>query len=124
MKASKSMTDWLERYYDAIDGFRFDEVATFLAEDVHAYYATGVQVVGRAAIVTRSKATFGKMKRIRHELRNVWEEDDDELVFELEVTYWRPDGKVISRPGMGIFVVRNGLVQEQRLFVDNNAVYA
>ncbi len=64
------------------------------------------------------------MERIRHDLRHVWEQEDDQLVFELEVTYWRPDGQILSRPGMGIFVVREGLVHEQRLFVDNAAVYA
>lgn len=123
MNASKSTLEWFARYYDAIDGFRFDDVAGFLAEDVHAHYATGVEVVGRDEVVARGKATFGTMERIRHDLRNVWEEDD-EVVFELAVTYWRKDGQVIERPGMGIFVVRDGLIHEQRLFVDSSAVYA
>jgi len=122
--ASKSTREWFDRYYDAIDGFRFDEVAEFLADDVHAHYPTGVEVVGRDQIIARGKETFGTMKRVRHELRNIWEQDGDQFIFELVVTYWRPDGQVISRPGMGIFVVRDGQIREQRLFVDNNAVYA
>lgn len=124
MDASKSTLDWFERYYAAIDGFRFEEIAEFLAEDVRARYATGTELTGRDEVIARGKATFGTMDRIRHDVRNVWEEDGGQLVFELEVTYWRPDGQVFTRPGMGIFVVRDGLIQQQRLFVDNSAVYA
>jgi len=124
MNASKSTMEWFARYYGAIDAFRFDEVAGFLAEDVHAHYATGVEVIGRDEVVARGKATFGMMERIHHELRNVWEEDGDQFVFELEVTYWPSGREAVSRPGMGIFVVRDGLIREQRLFVDNGAVYA
>lgn len=124
MIASDTTMAWFQRYYAAVDGFRFDEVASYLAEDVRACYPTGLEVVGRDEVIARGRDTFGRMERIRHELRNVWEQDGDQVVFELEVTYWRPDGQVLSRPGMGVFVLRDGLVHEQRLFVDNHAVYA
>jgi hypothetical protein len=124
MHASDSKMEWFARYYAAIDAFDFDALAGFLAEDVRAQTATGAEVIGRDEVIARGRATYGTMDRIHHELRNVWEEDGDQLVFELEVTYHRPDGEVISRPGMGIFVVRDGLVHEQRLFVDSNAAYA
>lgn len=122
MKAKQRTIDWLEAYYAAMDGLRFDEVADFLAEDVHNHYATGVEVVGRDAILERGRTNLGALERIRHAVRNVWEEDD-ELVFELAVTYWRKDGKVIERPGMGIFVMDDGRIREQRLFVDANGVW-
>ncbi len=122
MKAKQSTVDWLEAYYAAMDGLRFDAVADFLAEDVHNHYATGVEVVGRDAILERGRKNLGALERIRHAVRNVWEEDD-ELVFELAVTYWRKDGQVIERPGMGIFVMHDGRIREQRLFVDANGVW-
>lgn len=122
MNATQRTVDWLEGYYEAMDGLQFDRVAEFLDEDCHNYYATGHEVVGREEILARGRRNLGLLERIRHSVRNVWEEDD-ELIFELAVTYWRRDGQVIERPGMGIFVMRDGRIAEQRLFVDARGVW-
>ncbi len=122
MKAQQSTIHWLEAYYAAMDSLQFDQVAEYLAEDVHNHYATGIEVVGRDTVLERGRKNLGALERIRHAVRNVWEEDD-ELIFELAVTYWRKDGKVIERPGMGIFVMQDGRIREQRLFVDANGVW-
>jgi ketosteroid isomerase-like protein len=122
MTAKQSTIDWLRSYYDAMDNLRFDEVAEYLHEECRNHYPTGVEVVGREAILERGRTTLGALERIRHDLQNAWEEGD-ELIFELEVTYWRKDGTTIVRPGVGIFVLDDGRIREQRLFVDNNAVW-
>jgi limonene-1,2-epoxide hydrolase len=122
MTAKQSTIDWLRSYYEAMDNLRFDEVANYLHEDCHNYYPTGVEVAGRDAIVERGRTNLGELERIKHDLKKAWEEDN-ELIFELEVTYWRKDGETIVRPGVGIFVLDDGRIREQRLFVDNNAVW-
>jgi ketosteroid isomerase-like protein len=122
MQATQSSIDWLESYYTAMDSLQFDKVAEFLDEDCHNFYATGTELVGRDKILARGERNLGLLERIRHSVRNVWEEGD-ELIFELAVTYWRKDGEVIERPGMGIFVLKDGRIAQQRLFVDANGVW-
>ncbi len=122
MQASAERVQWLQAYYETMDSLRFDQVADFLDEDVHNYYATGHEVVGRDNVLARGEKNLGLLERIRHSVRNVWEEDN-EVIFELAVTYWRKDGQVIERPGMGIFVMKDGRIGEQRLFVDANGVW-
>jgi ketosteroid isomerase-like protein len=122
MNATQNTIDWLESYYSAMDSLQFDKVADFLDEACHNHYATGVELVGRDNILERGATNLGLLERIRHSVRNVWEEGD-ELIFELAVTYWRKDGEVIERPGMGIFVMKDGRIAEQRLFVDANGVW-
>lgn len=122
MNATQSTIDWLESYYTAMDSLQFDKVADFLDEDCHNHYATGIEVVGRDNILRHGEKNLALLERIRHLVRNVWQEGD-ELIFELSVTYWRKDGEVIERPGMGIFVMKDGRIREQRLFVDANGVW-
>jgi ketosteroid isomerase-like protein len=122
MKAKQRTVEWLESYYEALDNLRFDEVASFLHQECHNHYSTGDEVVGRDAILARGEKNLGALERIRHSLKNAWEEGD-ELIFELDVTYWRRDGKTIQRQGVGIFVMDDGRIREQRLFVDNNGVW-
>jgi ketosteroid isomerase-like protein len=122
MQATQSRIDWLESYYAAMDSLQFDKVAEFLDEKCHNFYATGHELVGRDQILARGERNLGLLERIRHSVRNVWEEGD-ELIFELAVTYWRRDGQTIERPGMGIFVLKDGRIAQQRLFVDANGVW-
>jgi ketosteroid isomerase-like protein len=122
MKASEQKLRWLSDYYAALDAGRYGEVAGCFTPDVRTLYPMGIEVVGRDALMTQTERSLGALERIRHEIVNVWEEDD-ELVFELDVTYWRRDGGVLTRRGMAIFVLDDGLIAEQRLFVDLNGVW-
>ncbi len=122
MQAKPSTVQWLRAYYEAMDSLRFDRVAEFLHDDCRNTYPTGAVVVGRAKIIERGRKGLGALRGIRHELKQAWEEGD-ELIFELEVTYWRKDGQEIVRPGVGIFVLHQGKIRQQRLFVDARGVW-
>lgn len=122
MRASFERTQWLRDYYAAVDGLRLVEIAAFLAPDCRAHYATGRSDTGREVIVERMGKVLGRLARIQHELVGVWEEED-EVIFELEVTYWRQDGEQFVRRGMGVLVLENELITEQRLFVNDSAVW-
>lgn len=122
MKARPSTLHWLRSYYDAIENLRFDEVAEFLHEDCRCQYPSGAVIAGRKRFIQLGRRDLGALKGIRHELRGAWEEGDA-LIFELEVTYWREDGEKIVRPGVGIFVLDDGRIRAQRLFVDARGVW-
>jgi hypothetical protein len=123
VKASPETLAWLGGYYAAMDGGRFDEIASYLAEDCRCAYATGHVATGRERIVRQAEQALGALAGIHHTLRGAWEEDG-ELIFELDVTYECTDGRTITRPGVGIFVLdADRLIHEQRLFVDVSGVW-
>ncbi len=122
MRARPSTVQWLRSYYEAIDGLRFDEVSEFLHEDCRCQYPTGAVLTGRERFIQWGRRDLGALQGIRHELKDAWEEGE-QLIFELEVTYWRKDGQKIVRPGAGIFVLDNGRIRRQRLFVDARGVW-
>ncbi len=82
MTASPDRVAWLRAYYEAIDDLRFDEVAELMHEECVSVYPNGAVAVGRDKIVRGARRGLGALARIRHELKNVWEEGD-ELIFEL-----------------------------------------
>jgi hypothetical protein len=123
MTAPAEIVDWLRGYYAAMDAGRFDEIAARLHPECRCAYATGHVDVGRDTIIRRSERALGALQGISHDLRGVWLQND-ELIFELSVTYRRRDGTAIVRPGMGIFVLdEHRLIREQRLFVDASGVW-
>jgi ketosteroid isomerase-like protein len=122
MRASPDRLAWLAAYYAALDGGRYDEAASYLAEDIATRYPAGDEMSGRAALMRVTERSLGRLASIRHRVLNAWEEDD-ELIFELEIAYERRDGVTIVRTGVGIFVLRDGVVAAQRLFVDMAGVW-
>lgn len=122
MNARETTRDWLRSYYAAIDQLQLEELERFLHERCEIRYATGGREVGRGRIIERTRQALGSLERIEHRLSGIWEEGDS-VIFELEVTYWRKDGSVVIRPGMGIFVRERGLIREQRLFVNDAGVW-
>jgi ketosteroid isomerase-like protein len=122
MKASPETVAWLEAYYRSLDALRADEIAGHFAEDVLTRYPGGGEVTGRDALMEVTAKSLRRLQRIHHRLLGVWEEEDL-VIFELEVTYERTDGATIVRPGMGIFVMEDGRIREQRLFVDMGGVW-
>lgn len=122
MKASPRTLQWLRSYYEAIDGLRFEDAGEFLHEDCRCQYPTGAVLTGRDRFLQWGRRDLGALRGIRHELKDAWEEGD-QLMFELEVTYRRKDGQQIVRPGVGIFVLEDGRIREQRLFVDARGVW-
>ena len=114
---------WLRGYYAAIDAGRYDDVSGYFTEDVHTIYPAGVEVIGRDELMRLTAQGLTALERIRHEIVNVWAEDD-ELIFELDITFWRRDGGVLQRGGVGIFVMEGALVREQRLFIELDGVWS
>ena len=122
MRAPDATVQWLRDYYAAMDSGRYDEVAACFTPDVHTIYPSGVEVIGRDALMQQTERSLNALDRIQHEIVNVWVEDS-ELIFELDVTYCRRDGGVLQRGGIGIFVMDGELIREQRLFVDLAGVW-
>jgi len=122
MTASESTIAWLRSYYEAIDQLQLDRLADFLHEQCEIHYPTGHSEVGRDRILERTEKALGSLKGTEHRLVHVWDEGE-ELIFELEVTYRREDGTSVLRPGVGIFVLDQGRIRQQRLFVNDAAVW-
>lgn len=122
MRASTTTMQWLRSYYEAFDSLRFEEVAEYLHEDCRVQYASGSVITGRERLIAQARRALESLDGIQHVLEHAWEEAD-EVIFELEVTYRRKDGRTIIRPGTGIFVLAEGKIREQRLFVDAAGVW-
>lgn len=122
MRASPQTTECLRSYYAALDRLELERVGQWLHEDCQIQYADGLAVSGREKILRAMELGLSQLAGIHHTLKAAWEEDD-EVIFELEVTYRRRDGRTIVRPGVGIFVIDGERIRGQRLFVDASGVW-
>jgi ketosteroid isomerase-like protein len=75
----------------------------------------------KAEIKQSIEAFFGQVTALYHDIKMMWEVGDT-LFVEMDVTYWRKDGSVVTLPCCDIFRLKDGKFSELRIFMDANPV--
>jgi ketosteroid isomerase-like protein len=68
-------------------------------------------------------AFFSTIAGLEHELFAVWSVGDNVIV-RMTVTYTRKDGKRMTFPAAVIWKIRDELISEFRIYVDNSPLFA
>jgi ketosteroid isomerase-like protein len=124
MKATDQTQTWVRRYFALFDAGELDESARFFAEDARLRFANSDTIVGRGAIEKVFRDLFESIGGIEHNVTNVWEEEGGVVTLEVDVTYTRKDGGVVLCRGASVSEVADGLIQDQRIYVDISPVFA
>jgi ketosteroid isomerase-like protein len=122
-KKEDSMSDWVKRYYSAVDSMNVEEFTALHTEDVRLRFGNAETVVGRDAVVSGITGFWGAIKGLRHNFVQTWDEGDVEIV-EALIDYIRHDGKVVTLPCTTILRKRGDLVQDLRIYMDVSPVFA
>lgn len=111
------MSAWWEDFYATIDRMDPDALAPLCTEDTTVTLANHPTSVGREAVLAGLTGFWGTIKDMHHELKRVLE-DGDCVVVEAEVTYTMPDDRVVRIPATTWIERRDGLVADQRIYLD------
>lgn len=116
------MTDWIFDLFDAIDNMDPEKFVSYLDENAEFIFGNMSPVKGRENIKKAVSDFFGTIQGLRHEVPNIWT-IKDYIFSELKVTYTRKDGKKVVVPGLNLFKVKNGKIEEYKIFIDISPVY-
>jgi len=101
-----------------------DEYVAFLTEDAQFRLGNPDALVGREAIKDSLVAFCRQVKGINHQIKQKWELEQDVVLLDMEVTYYRFDGNAVTLPVMNFFRFQGNLIQELRIFMDVNPLFA
>lgn len=124
MRASQATIDMLNDYYQGIEANDPDRFGKYYADDMTLVFANAPQSVGREAAVTAFSGILDLVQSLRHDLVNVWEEDGGVVIYEVVGTWTLRDGTEIKVNAANVATVVNGQFTDQRITVDNSAVFA
>jgi len=99
-----------------------DEFASYFTEDAYFRFANAPAVMGRNAIHESSIAFRQKLKSVTHDIKSIWEMGDV-VVCEMEVTYTRHDGKIVTLPCTDIIRMNGELFSDLRVYMDISPVF-
>lgn len=124
MRASAETLDLIRAYYELMDSGRLDECQRYFTPDATLKIAHYPEICGREAIAAVIKGGLSNpsVKKLTHEVRNAWDEDDS-VIFEVVAHYALADGREVDVPGVVIAEVADGCFRSQRIAADLSPVY-
>ncbi len=101
-----------------------DEFVNFFTEDALFRIGNPDARVGRQEIWHSVVAFCRQVKLIQHDIKQMWEPEENVAILDMEVTYRRLDNRVVTLPVMDFFRFKGNLIQELRIFMDVNPLFA
>lgn len=110
---------WVTTLFQALDVFDARTFANFLTDDAVFVFGNAEPVKGKTTIHEVVAGFFTSIRAIRHDLVESWTLPDT-VVCRGIVTYTRHGGSQLAVPFANVFKLRNGLIQDYLIYVDNS----
>ena len=116
----------IRELFAALDGGDIETALSLMTEDVAFSFGGADPAVGRAAVAANAAAMAGVIASLSHELLAVWTTGgpDPAVICEMDVSYRRHDGALLTLPCANVFRFRDGRVADYRIYMDINPVFA
>lgn len=114
---------WMTALLAAVDAKDTPRFLSFLTGDASFRFANSPAVAGQAAVGAMVGGFLGSIKAVRHDIGATWA-PPGRAICEGVVTYTRHDGGTLTAPFVNVFVLRDRLIADYRIYVDASALYA
>jgi ketosteroid isomerase-like protein len=113
---------WVTTLFHSLDVFDADTFASFLTDDAVFVFGNAEPVKSRPVIRDVVAQFFTSIKAIQHDLLEAWTLPQDVICRGI-VTYTRHSGTRLSAPFANVFKLRDGLIHNYLIYVDNSQLY-
>ncbi|MCW5977358.1 MAG: nuclear transport factor 2 family protein [Bryobacteraceae bacterium] len=117
-------TDIIRRMFLAGESMQVENFVKYFNDDAVYQFSNFPISYGPQGIINSSGTFLEKVAACVHNVENIWEIDSETAVVEMTVTYTRKDGRVHTLPCADTVRIKNGKVQELRIFMDISPVFA
>ncbi|MDT5409495.1 MAG: hypothetical protein QOG14_1715 [Mycobacterium sp.] len=108
----------------AVDAADQNTIATLTATDVHFRFGNGDPTDTQSELLAAAQLFRDAIADLRHTILDLWEVGDGMVVALMDVHYRRLDGRELNLPCCNVFGVRDGVVNDYRIYMDVNPVLA
>jgi ketosteroid isomerase-like protein len=115
-------SDLIRTLIRAVDDSDQDTIAALTTTDVHFRFGNAAPTGTRSELLAAEKSFRDTIADLRHTILNLWEVGDGTVVALMDVYYRRLDGRELNLPCCNVFGVRDGVVNDYRIYMDVNPV--
>ena len=114
---------WIKKLGETIDAKDSDGFANYLTEDAIFRFGNQPEVQGRKAVRDYVAQFFTMIQSSEHEIINFWE-NDNTIIWQGRVNYIRLDAKKVAIDFCNIFHMKDGLIGQYSIYIDNTPLFA
>jgi ketosteroid isomerase-like protein len=108
----------------AVDDADHNAIAALTADEVHFRFGNAAPTSTRSELLAAAQSFRDAIADLHHTILDLWEVGDGMVVALMDVNYRRLDGSELTLPCCNVFGVRNGVVNDYRIYMDVNPVLA
>jgi ketosteroid isomerase-like protein len=123
-KTEGANSQLVRRMFEAGESMNVNNFVKFYADDALYQFSNFPVAHGPQGIINSSQGFLQKVKKVVHNIENIWEVDDQTVVVEMTVRYDRHDGKTFTLPCCDTVRIRDGKVKSLKIFMDITPVFA
>lgn len=123
MTAAVDTAPWVEDLFGAIDAKDTRRFLEFLAPNATFTFGSAAAVQGHDEIEAAVDAFFASIDALKHELGQTVATGST-VICEGISTYTRHDGHVITLPFCNVFEMRDGAIDEYKIYIDIAPLFA
>jgi len=123
-RAEGANTQLVRRMFEAGESMNVNNFVKFYADDAVYQFSNFPVAYGPQGIINSSQGFLQKVKKVVHNIENIWEIDNETVVVEMTVRYDRHDGKTFTLPCCDTIRIRDGKVRSLKIFMDITPVLA
>jgi ketosteroid isomerase-like protein len=124
VKTEGANAQLVRRMFEAGESMNVNNFVKFYADDAHYQFSNFPVVYGPEGIINSSQGFLQKVKKVVHNIENIWEIDNEIVVVEMTVRYERHDGKSHTLPCCDTIRIQDGKVKSLKIFMDITPVFA
>jgi ketosteroid isomerase-like protein len=107
----------LDKLFGAVERNDVDAYLECFTENAEYRAANWPAVYGHQAIREFAGQVIPYFDKVEHKVKNTWQ-NGDTIVSEMDLTYHRKDGKVVTVPCVDIIQLEKGKVKSLRAYLD------
>lgn len=121
-RADQATIDFINEYFDVMEAKDYDRLGEYFADDVTLTFANAPTVTGKEVVRAQMAEIGRKVDSLAHPLVNVWQEEADVVLFEVDSVWRFPDGVETTIRACSIFTIVDGKFTDMRIYVDNSPI--
>jgi ketosteroid isomerase-like protein len=117
-----SAGDLIRTLIRAVDAADQNAIAALTATDVHFRFGNADPTDTQSDLLAAAQSFRDTIADLHHTILDLWEVGDGMVVALMDVHYQRLDGRELNLPCCNVFGVRDGVVNDYRIYMDVNPV--
>lgn len=121
---SRPEFELVRRLFQAGESMQVERFARFFHEGAHYQFSNFPVAFGPQGIIASSQEFLARVRAVDHHIKNLWKVEDGTVICEMDVTYTRRDGQVITLPCCDTLRIEGDKVARLCIYMDITPVLA